>query len=464
MKKGHIVSLIGLWFFVIIIAWRFGVLEAYAAVAVLCISALFFLNPFYAMIGVVLLLPLEVVLLVSPGSNVTLLKLASFLALAGLLLRALSSREPFRWSPENRPILLYMLAWLVALASGDNPAESWSLTKNLAWFISLFLIGLYGVTSVREGKTLLAFFSIEMILIALFGYYQAVAGEQGIASFIFSPAGELLNGPWTQVIKEQAAEGKPLYWNLGAGGTRIVGTFFSPDYYCAFLGYPISFAMAFFLKEKGRARLIALAVWSLLLGNLILTYSRGGWLAFFVSTLAIIIVARKFLSPAALFLASVPFIIGILAVVDAFPFFGERLLTFLEPLGANPRYDLWMAFLERIRQRPVFGHGYWGSIVTARYPQGVHAHSLYLELLYAVGIAGLFLFLFVVARAMVSAFRERDAPGFLGTYALGYFGALVWFICHNAVDFQFHHPKNGGIFWLTMGVFFALSRRKEAYI
>ncbi len=463
MKKENLILISICAFAVLSAALIFGPLSSLAVITFAGVSIIFILRPFYGIVALVLLLPLEIVLASGEtGSRISLLKLVSFLTFGGICLRFLSSRRAFHRSPVNRYILLFMFAWVLSLVSGDNPDTSLALVKDIVWFVSLFLIGLYGVESVEKGKTLMTIFLLVMALISLFGYFQVIAGSRWISSFIFSPAGELLSGPWTREIQQWDAQGKPLYWYIGLDSPRIVGTFYSPNYYCAFLGYPVSFALAYFLREEGKEKSVALFLWLLFTGNVILTYSRGGWLAFFLSTLTVIIIARRSIKPSIIFLVSIPLMLGILAITDTFSLISERFLSLTEPVQSNPRYDMWVAILEQIKQKPIFGYGYWGEVFTRRYPYGVHAHNLYLELLYAVGITGISFFLVIVVKTMHAAFRGREAPGFHGTYSIGYFGALVWFLCHNAVDFQFHHAKNGGVFWLSLGIFFALwNCRKE---
>jgi hypothetical protein len=460
VKKEKVVFLIVYALLVTPVAWKFGPAIAIGITVFFSVSFLLFFKPFYGMVALVLLLPLEIVLVAEMASRITLLKLVSFITLGGIVFRLLSSREPLQWTPVNRYILLFMLAWVFPLCLGDSPDKTWSLIKDLSWFVSLFLIGLYGIKSIREGEILINVFLLEMALISLFGYFQAIAGPQWISSFIFSPIGELLNGPWTHVIKQWESEGKSLYWFIGSGFPRIVGTFYSPGYYCAFLGFPISFALAFFLSGKDKERFIALFVWILMTGNVLLTYSRGGWLSFCFSSLAIIIISGRFKQASILFLGSIPFMFGIVSITNALPVVGERFLSFMVPFESNPRYDMWVAILEKISLNPIFGYGHWGEVVTRKYPYGVHAHSLYFELLYSVGIVGFSVFLIIIGKTMILSFRERKAPGFVGTYSIGYFGALVWFLCHNAVDFQFHHAKNGGVFWFSLGIFFALLKKK----
>jgi len=434
-------------------AWKLNTLAAAAIAIGISVAVYMFMRPFVALGFLVLLLPLEIVLTEASG-RVTLLKLTSFIIFSSIALRVLTRKISICRTPINIWIAMYLLAWVLSFIYGDPAAETWTLIKDSFWFVSIFIVGLYGVENENEAKRIVYLFLFEMTLIALFGYFQVIAGTGWVSDFATSRVGTLLFGSYAEVLKYWQG-----YWKIGISGVRVIGTFFSPDYYCAFLGYPLSFAFAIILKKTGKERFMAAIAWLLMFGNVILTYSRGGWLSMAAST-AVMLLATGNASIAGLILVlCIPIMVLSSEFLQAIPYLGDRLFSIGKAAeGADPRYDIWAAMLVKIKDYPLFGHGAWGTVTTMRFSAGgVHGHNLYLELLYAIGIVGLLAFLAIITVTLWQLFRKGNLSGFAEVYNLGFIGALVWFLCQNIVDFQFYHAKNGSVFWLMLGIFFAIS-------
>lgn len=454
------------WFIVVIlldagVAVKFGLTIAVALAAASLGASLLLTCPLAGIALVILLLPIEFNLASGEGlGRITLLKLVSFLALGSILQQVLSRNKSLRWTPINLWVLLYLFLWAMALFTGSPSEGTWPLVKDIAWFISLFVIGLYGIENEEEGKRLIFLFLAEMSLISLFGYFQALAGTTWIKHFELSIFGTLLNGPFSERIKEMAESGRT-YWQISYGVPRVIGTFFNPDYYCAFLGYPLCLALALALKTKGKERFWALISWILMFGNVALTYSRGGWISMALSTVAIFWVTGngpKLLIAAA---AGLPALFFFRENLQSIPAIGARFVSIGKSSHSDPRFAIWSAMLKKISDHPIFGHGQWGYVTTKRFPNGVHAHSLYLGLLYSIGIAGLTVFLILVGLTLRHTICEKNSSTFSGIYSVGFFGGLVWFLFQNGVDFQFYQSKNGGVFWLLLGLLFSTTRARE---
>ena len=443
------------------IAVKFGLTISLAMAVSFLGSAFLLTRPFAAIAALVLFLPVELNLAYGEGlGRITLIKLISFLALGSILRRVLTRRKNISWTPVNLWVLLYLFLWGLHLFNESASAETWALIKDVAWFISLFVIGLYGLENEQEARRLIFLFLAEMSLIALFGFFQLFAGTTWIKHFELSVFGTWLNGPYDETIKEMAASGKA-YWEISYGGPRIIGTFFNPDYYCAFLGYPLSLASALVLKTRGKERLLGLIAWLLIFGNVLLTYSRGGWISMAVSSFTMLMATGNALKLLIVAVACIPLLILLRGAPRSIPAIGARFLSIGKSTETDPRLDIWAAMLKKIKDHPFFGHGEWGYITTKRFPHGVHGHSLYVELLYSVGIAGLLVFLILLGLALTQTFRCRNRSAFAGIYSIGFLGGLVWFICQNGVDFQFHQTKNGGAFWFFLGLLFSTTKAEK---
>lgn len=241
--------------------------------------------------------------------------------------------------------------------------------------------------------------------------------------------------------------------------TRVVGTFYNSNFYAEYLLLAIGVLGALFFTEKGRPKVAAGALGVLAVGALLLTYTRGSWLAL---ALAVVIFATV-VDVRYLFVVAMAGVVSVLAV----PGVAARLTQSSANAGsADFRLGLWKVAGEAMRNRPLFGYapgdflvGY-REIVIAR-PElfqgylGFGAHNAYFALAAEIGVLGGILFF--VATALHAAkglfVATREGIGDTEKYtALALSSVLIGFVANTFTSNTFQHPQSGLFFWILSGV------------
>lgn len=177
----------------------------------------------------------------------------------------------------------------------------------------------------------------------------------------------------------------PMFVRMAEG--RYAGTFGHPNFFAYFLLIPISFASSFLMLTRSRGvRAVCLVMLMLCLTGLVLTFTRGAWIAAMVMFLILGLFGRKWF----LLLAAA----ATLAIYTAIPSVQERLYWLLQQHNINAasagRLAIWSANLSLVLERPLTGLGLQSFIAYS--PFHADAHNSYLKLLFETGAIGLFLY------------------------------------------------------------------------
>lgn len=151
------------------------------------------------------------------------------------------------------------------------------------------------------------------------------------------------------------------------------------------------------------------------------THSRGGYLAFVFTGLAVALVAGSWRTLAAL-------VVAVAAVMTYAPSITDRILTGVDTTGgaehdmaevSGGRDIIWPAAIKGIEDSPLIGHGFRGYIVSPALPWSLetgggegHPHNAYLETLLDHGVLAapgrLAPFLYVLGAGVVLVRRRSD--------------------------------------------------------
>jgi putative inorganic carbon (hco3(-)) transporter len=222
----------------------------------------------------------------------------------------------------------------------------------------------------------------------------------------------------------------------------------------------IPLALGLILSEKRTLRALAMVSFAAQLAGLVLTYSRGAWLAWIASMVFLLVISKRWRLILCLLL--VP------AVLYAFvkPL-QERALTLMTPqtdIALNDRMRVMKGALELGYENPILGIGYGrGRLKEALKPtyEGTadetspiwHAHNVYVELFAETGILGLGAFLWLMARAFSRVMRQansaKDEKAIIWI-ALG--AAWVGFVVAGLGDVPFYHHEPRIFFFTLLGL------------
>lgn len=212
------------------------------------------------------------------------------------------------------------------------------------------------------------------------------------------------------------------------------------------------------VTKKGKL----LAVISVLCSVLcvIFTWSRGAWLALIAGTLLFLIIrSRKTLSALIVFLLTLPAISFIIPLGIRLRFASIGDIT---DSSTYYRVYTWRGTVNAIKENLFSGYGYGRSSFAEIYPQyayagmesAEHSHSLFLQILFSVGIFGLlifaiFLFLFTqknfehIKSGSDNRLRKMSTAAFCSVFA-----ALVMGLFDNI----WYNYRTLFLFWIVAGI------------
>jgi O-antigen ligase len=275
----------------------------------------------------------------------------------------------------------------------------------------------FGRLKEKEWKTILDAFILGGLVVALYGLWQVVTGQDLITA--------------------------------EAGLQRLHSIYGSPNNVALYLGRILPFLVAMFLMGQGQRRWAYTAALLPIGLALLLTFSKGAlFLGIPASMLVIFIIWQRQNGRRSwpwVLGAAVLGIVGLLIALQI-----PQLAARLDPRGETGflRLNLWRASLNMFLDHPIFGVGldnflyeYRGRYIfdaAWREPDLNHPHNILLDLGTRLGLLGILcgLWLFEALRRVVWRLPGRVDEK-LRPYAVGLIGALVALLIHGLVDHTF---------------------------
>lgn len=242
---------------------------------------------------------------------------------------------------------------------------------------------------------------------------------------------------------------------------RVTSTLENPNVLAEYLVMVAPFAAAYLLI-RGRAGSKFGFFFSgvAMLGCLVLTYSRGGWLGFLFAAVAFLLIYhRRSIYLLVLGVAALPFAVAFLpaSIVQRFTSIGN-----LGDSSTSYRVYIWRAVVNMIADNPICGIGIGEGAFSKVYPlyslSGIetapHSHNLFLQITLETGVIGLLIFLaflFFFAQHMITGFKNAKTPQDRIIPAAGFcgiFGVLV----QGMTDYVWYNYRVFLIFWLIIGL------------
>jgi len=290
---------------------------------------------------------------------------------------------------------------------------------------------------------------VSTIVVALFGFYQAISRGYTALYDILYPVQD-------EIEKIPAWEG------------RITSFLEHYNGLAGYLNLVTPFCLGFALRGKDIA-LRKLSWWCLALASvaLLLTQSRGGLLAY----ATVLLVSAWSFAPdrkAGIRWVAIVLVVCVRAAAVAGLLF-QRLAE-IDDFTTVSRLAIWGGAFTVFAHSPVLGAGF-GNLRTLmggllNLPDGWtgDAHNLYLELLAETGIVGFVAFAFLTITAMRKAMKQyhRAADEFSRIIGFAIFAAFTGVLVHGAVDYLFHTtPQVTALLFLLLGLIGAQSEDRE---
>ncbi|MDD5040194.1 MAG: O-antigen ligase family protein [Patescibacteria group bacterium] len=314
-----------------------------------------------------------------------------------------TGQRRFAGNPALIPLVLFLACGLISIVNSENTGRSVVVLAYTVFTAALAFVIPNIVRTREQLQRIIVAIIISFVLVSSFGIFQFVGDMGGLPTTVTG-------------LRE-------LYTKNVLGFTRVQSTAYEPLYFANYLLIPIGLLAALFLSGKRFIRSGWLIVlFGLGVVNLILTVSRGGYLALPVVLLAVaVFYIRKLLS--------VPTMVTILiggalvgwVVVQTLGSSGEP-FTMEKFTGHITNAFYGASYSERIntfeqsyaawREQPLIGIGIGGfGPYEAPHPAYMPAdgwrivNNEFLEILAEEGIVGLTLFIFFLVVLFVRSYR-----------------------------------------------------------
>jgi len=248
-----------------------------------------------------------------------------------------------------------------------------------------------------------------------------------------------------------------------AGLGRVVSTFGNPNVYGTYLLLAIPLAAACIVYVKNPFyKLCALGITGLLAVNLLLTLSRGCYLALALSAGIFVLIIEK-----RLIVAFIPALVGSLFVLPATVV--NRLFSIVnfQDTSTAFRLNIWQGSLRILQDFWMTGLGQGIDAYNRVYPYyafaaivSPHSHNLFIQIFVELGLVGLIVFIVVLAcffRTMVN-FLRRATDFRLRVVAAAMISAVIGFLFQGIFDHVFYNYRVMLVFFLFIGLGMAFAK------
>ncbi len=309
------------------------------------------------------------------------------------------------------------------------------------------------------GKSLIALFFKWLKYIAIYVVVQDTFSKRihirnALIVFLFISTVVGIDGLSQKFIGFEFLKHNPAPGKMDVGLFPISGPFNHYNNFGAYLIMALSLALAllFSPKLKRACRIGLFGVVLLLLYCLLLTFSRGAALGFFVALISILFLSRNLKITTSLNIAII-----LIAIFLLSPLGGRIIRTF--EAGDPARYVIWQAAFTMIHEHPFLGKGL-GTFMDyfPQYVSGLgnqYAHNCYLQIWAESGIFALlafiiFVFLFIL-KAIKSFIKNNDFV------VLGLTAGVIGFLVHSFFDTHLYSLQLAVLFWAMLGMLAKLS-------
>ncbi|WP_069648886.1 O-antigen ligase family protein [Caloranaerobacter ferrireducens] len=323
-------------------------------------------------------------------------------------------------------IFALALAMLISTLTSYNPQGSFRDLVIHFSSLGFLIVVVNSIENKKQLNSILTLFVFTTVLVAVYGLYQYKVGIK-------------LDRAWVDVSINPDIN------------TRVFSVFGNPNILAEYLimSIPISISL-FWSTKKLLKKLIFLVSSLILIGTLILTFSRGGWLGFAFGLLIFVVLVEK-----RLLLSLIP--AGVLAIFIMPSSVIHRITTIgnLSDSSNAYRIKVWTITLDIIRDNWMTGVGFGyipfreTFIKYIRTMNVYHAHNMYLETLAEMGIGGFVLFIsfiFIIYKyAIITLMKNNDR--YLRTITAGVLAGLSSVLFHGLFENVLYLPRIIITFW-----------------
>lgn len=375
---------------------------------------------------------------------------APFLAIGALFTASRDAKRHHRRvrvGSAGKAMIAFICFMLVHLIWADD--RLFSAFTCLGWlamlcvYLSLSTI----LTNPRRVETLLFALSSVAGVLGLLACVQYVMIEFFGAEMDFAMA-------WCDI--DRAIYGLfPFKMEVGSGFNRSCATFTNPNILGQFMVLVIPFVAAYgFSGRRSAPKILARVSLLLSVAGLLVTFSRGAYLALGAIAIVMCIANIRRLVPILMVLCSV-----VMLMPDAVY---ARLATMgnASDVAIIERFELWGIAMQLFLQAPLFGHGAGVSstfnILQQEGYYNAHMHNMFLQILAEGGIVGLGLLLFIIWKLFRTGFELVIHAPKTRMHGAAIIAFCAGFCVCGMFDYPLFTPKLVGTVMIVLGLSDAL--------
>jgi len=375
------------------------------------------------------------------GWAICIIHLITIIALTAFLLE-MSWNWHWKWisTPLDKPILaLILLCFLSTIFSLHRYIIIWSFTL-IFNYLTIFYLTIHTVRTRSQFRQLIYLIIGIATFLSIFGLFK-LAGSNPF--------------PWWDYVDLK---------NVYVG--RMTSTFGCPNHLAGYMEMAILLILGLFLLGYRSGIVFVLAYLSfLLLTALVLTLSRGGWIASLLglSFMSFALLTSRYFQRKKLIMALIGGFLAMALIVLASTPVVERILT-IEQREDIPNFSArvtaWGGIVEMIKDYPVLGigPGTFSFIFTQYQPPGLKAHYTmahndYLHFTSEVGLPLIAIIVWMIIALYRKGFRKFKNPSRLVRgITLGAMSGITAILVHSISDFNLHIPANALLFIVLVAI------------
>lgn len=373
-------------------------------------------------------------------------------------LTLLSIAQPQPLVPLALPVFAFWLSALVSLIASTRFATSLDGFLKITLYLGFFALAAHLFARPVQRTAAIAVYLLTTLPVSFYGLYQWRVGAAALATWV-DPESSL------------------------ADTTRVYSFLGNPNLLAAYLLAAVPLGLVGCIVWKAwAARLMAAVACLAAVVSIVLTFSRGGWIALLASSLLLLGLLAAWLGerlgpklkvwlPTGL---AAGVIVALVVVVWAVPAVAERAASIFsgrDDSSNNFRINVWAAVFDMIRAFPVTGIGPGNQTFEAIYPffqrpkyNALSAYSIFLEVLVELGVLGALAFGWLLVSLLVQGLvtwtrRLKTDGNVLWSVAAtcAAFGLLV----DGATDTVWLRPSVQVIWWVVCAVVAAEFLRRQ---
>ena len=241
--------------------------------------------------------------------------------------------------------------------------------------------------------------------------------------------------------------GKVLELFMMGGASRAGALTGSSQWLSTFLvlGFPIVL-LGLWCEPVGKMRLGYIIICSVMLGALLLVFTRAGWLAIIIELVMFgILMVKRIWRVGGLLSIGCLVLILLLSNVSKFSFVTESQMV--NSMTLQIRFNTWNFAIEKIVEDPSMGftgigygkHSFYKAFNDLGPGLHTHIHNMFLARAVQIGIPGLLLFAWIFGMVLLKSFRgfKYFPHQYVGKLSLAIFLATIGLIVRNLFDDMF---------------------------